>query len=333
MTAAARAAVERLVDDTTSSGVKPDVDVLVALAEAAGRLEARGAAPTLQAQLATAPSAVVRTAALRGLQAMKAGDMSALMQTALADKDPTVRRAALALLPGLPITSAAKASHLGSLIETGAVTEQQGALEVLGTLKSAESRALLATYLDDLEAGRLAPVLHIDLVDAVQTDGSPALQKRLDARQRTQKADALIKAFPRRGHHRRRCAQGPAGVQPEPARRMHALPRDSRPWRRCRAPSSRESASALTREQTPRGARQPEHAHRAGVRHRGRHAEERRPRRRHPEGGNRHRTRRARPARRWRRGAWRRPRLPSAPTRCRRCRRSAWSSSPATFAT
>ncbi len=176
--------------------MKPDVDTLVALAEAAGRLEARGAAPTLQAQLATAPSAMVRTASLRGLQAMKAGDMSTLMQTALADKDPTVRRAALTLLPGLPITPAAKVSHLGSLLQTGAVTEQQGALEVLGTLKSAESRALLARYLDDLEAGRLAPVLHIDLVDAVQTDGAPALQRRLDARQRAQNADALIKAFP-----------------------------------------------------------------------------------------------------------------------------------------
>jgi putative heme-binding domain-containing protein len=171
------------------------VDVKVALAEAAGRLEAKGAAPVLQSQLASDPSVMVRTASLRGLQAMKAGDMSALMQTALADKDANVRRAALALLPGLPITPAAKANHLGTLVKRGGVTEQQGALEVLGTLKSAESRALLATYLDDLGAGRMAPVLQIDLVDAVQTDGSPALQKRLDAYQRTQQADALIKAF------------------------------------------------------------------------------------------------------------------------------------------
>jgi putative heme-binding domain-containing protein len=193
--AAARAAIERLVGESATQGVTPDTDVLVALAEAAGRLDARGAAPTLQAQVSTAPSPAVRTASLRGLQAMKAGDMSALMQTALADKDATVRRAALALLPGLPLTPAAKASHLASLLTTGGVAEQQGALEVLGTLKSPESRAVLTASLDQLDAGRLAPALHIDLVDAVQADGSPTLQKRLDARQRTQKANALITAF------------------------------------------------------------------------------------------------------------------------------------------
>lgn len=193
--AAARAAIARLVHEAASPDAKPDADVKVALAEAAGQLQATTVAPVLQRQLASDPSVLVRTAALRGLQAMKAGDMSALMQAALADKDATVRRAALAILPTLPITPAAKASHLAALIKTGGVTEQQGALEVLGTLKSQQSRQLLTTYLDDLDAGRVAPTLQIDLVDAVQVDGSPALQKRLDAYQRTQQADALIKAF------------------------------------------------------------------------------------------------------------------------------------------
>ncbi len=89
-----------------------DVDVKVALAEAAGRLDARAVAPVLEAQLKSDPSVLVRTASLRGLQEMKAGDMGALMETALADKDPLVRRAALALLPGLPIPAAAKVQHL-----------------------------------------------------------------------------------------------------------------------------------------------------------------------------------------------------------------------------
>ncbi|HTV02169.1 MAG TPA: HEAT repeat domain-containing protein [Luteitalea sp.] len=193
-TAAARAAIERLVAAQSSSAT-PDVDVKVALAEAAGRLEARGAAETLQAQLKSDPSVLVRTAALRGLQAMKAGDMSALMQTALADKDATVRRAALALLPSLPLPPAAKAEHLAAVVKSGGLAEQQGALEVLGTLKTTESRALLGTLVDDLEAGRIAPTLQIDLVDAVQIDGSPALARRLEAYQGKQQADALIKAF------------------------------------------------------------------------------------------------------------------------------------------
>lgn len=190
--AAARAAIERLVDATRTQN---DVDVKVALAEAAGRLDVRAVAPVLEAQLKSDPSVLVRTASLRGLQEMKAGDMGALMETALADKDPVVRRAALALLPGLPITAAAKVQHLGAIVKTGGIAEQQGALEALGTLKSPESRKLLATYLDDLDAGTVAPALQIDLVDAVQADGSAALQKRLEAYQRKQQADALIKAF------------------------------------------------------------------------------------------------------------------------------------------
>jgi quinoprotein glucose dehydrogenase len=192
--AAARAAIERLVASSATT-TTPEVDVKVALAEAAGRLEAKAAAATLQSQLASDPSVLVRTAALRGLQAMKAGDMGALMQTALADKDPTVRRAALALLPSLPLPPAAKAQHLAGVVKSGGLAEQQGALEVLGTLKTAESRALLGTLLDDLEAGRVAPPLQIDLVDAVRVDGAPALAKRLEAYQAKQQADALIKAF------------------------------------------------------------------------------------------------------------------------------------------
>lgn len=193
--AAARAAVERLVHASVTADAKAEVDVKVALAEAAGRLEARSVAPVLQAQLREDESVLVRTAALRGLQAMKVGDMSALMQTALADKDATVRRAALTILPTLPISAAAKARHLAGLVTSGAQAEQQGALEVLGGLKSAESRRLLAGYLDELEAGRLALPLQIDLVSAVQADGSATLLRRLDAYQRKQQADALIKAF------------------------------------------------------------------------------------------------------------------------------------------
>jgi len=141
------------------------------------------------------PSVLVRTASLRALQALKVGDMSALMQVALADKEPVVRRAALALLPTLPISAAAKSAHLSSIMRDGGQVEQQGAIEVLGGMKTVESRTLLSSYLDKLLAGTIAPELQIDLLDAVQTDGAAALQRKLDAYQRAQQADSMIKAF------------------------------------------------------------------------------------------------------------------------------------------
>ncbi len=116
-------------------------------------------------------------------------------------------------------------------MKTGGIAEQQGALEVLGTLKSPESRKLLSTISTTSTPARMAPVLHIDLVDAVQTDGSRALQKRLDAYQRKQQADALIKAFRAGTIAGGDARKGQQVLFAEPARRVHALPRHPRPRR------------------------------------------------------------------------------------------------------
>jgi quinoprotein glucose dehydrogenase len=167
----------------------------VALADAAGRLGAAGAAPVLLAQLRTDPSQPVRLASLRALQELKVGSMDELMQVALADKDAAVRRAALGILPGLRIPAAAKVQHLAALLKDGSIVEKQGAIEVLGALKTPESRVALGQYLDDLSAGSLAPELRIDLLDAVQTDGAAALTKRLEAYQKAQQAETLVAAF------------------------------------------------------------------------------------------------------------------------------------------
>ena len=194
--ATASAALQKLLDDSAKLDAKPASPAMkVALAEAAGRLEVKGAAPVLVAQLRSDAAQQVRLASLRALQMLKVGNMSELMQIALADKDPAVRRAALGILPGLPMTSAAKTQHLASLIKDGSLQEKQGALEVLGTLKTAESRKLLGTYLDQLAAGTLAPELQVDVLDAVQADEFPALVQRLEALQKERKAESLPMAF------------------------------------------------------------------------------------------------------------------------------------------
>lgn len=194
--AGAQAGLQRLFDTLTAAGAAPvSADVKVAMAQAAGRLGLRTAEPALRAQLGGDASPEVRVAALEALQALKVARMDELMQVAFADSDATVRRAALGLLPELSMTSAAKVRHVGTVLERGTVTEQQGALGVLGRIEAPESRRLLGTYLGTLSAGRLAPELHIDLLDAVQADGAPALQRQLDAYQQARKADSLAGAF------------------------------------------------------------------------------------------------------------------------------------------
>jgi putative membrane-bound dehydrogenase-like protein len=193
---AARAAVQRLVDAAAKGdGAAATADLKVALAEAAGRLDVKEAAPVLRAQLRTDPSQPVRLASLRALQTLKVGNMDELMQIALADKDPAMRRAALAILPGLPMPDAAKVQHLAAVVKDGSTVEKQGAIEVLGGLKSAGSRRLLGSYLDDLTAGRIVPELQVDLLDALRADGSPAFEQKLEAYQKSKSVDTLVKAF------------------------------------------------------------------------------------------------------------------------------------------
>ena len=132
--AAARTAVLQLVQATAKDDGHPTLKV--ALADAARRLELREAGPILWAQVQKDPSPDVRLAGLRALQVLKAPNIAEVMKTALADADPAVRRAALDILPTLPLTDAAKVRHLESLVKRGSVEEKQGALDVLGRMDS-----------------------------------------------------------------------------------------------------------------------------------------------------------------------------------------------------
>jgi quinoprotein glucose dehydrogenase len=167
----------------------------IALAEAAGRTGGTGAAPQLMALLKSDASQQVRLAALEALRVTKGGSPDELMQIAFADASPAVRRAAIAILPTLPLSAAAKTQQLATLFGKGSTAEKQGVIEVLGGLKSPESRQALQGYVDQLNAGTLPVEIQVDLLEAVQTDGSEALAKGLETFRTAKKADTLVQAF------------------------------------------------------------------------------------------------------------------------------------------
>jgi quinoprotein glucose dehydrogenase len=167
----------------------------IALAEAAGRLHVSEAGPLLFAQLKSDPATDVRAASLRALNELKPANMEEVMKVAFADKEAAVRREALRMLPTLPLTNAAKLEHLSSVIRTGTVDDQQAAIEVIGTMKTAAANRVLGSLLDDLVAGKLAPEVQIDLVDAIQASGSKPLESRLEAYRKSRNAESLTMAF------------------------------------------------------------------------------------------------------------------------------------------
>ena len=167
----------------------------IALAEAAGRLGVQGAAPVLLTQLKSDSSFNVRVASLRALQALKVSNMDEVMRIAVADADANVRRAALGVLPSLALSDAVKVQNLTAVIRSGTVADQQAGFEVLGTLKSSEAETALAAFFDELVAGKMAPGVQVDLVDAMQANGAPALEARLEAFRKTKGVDTVALAF------------------------------------------------------------------------------------------------------------------------------------------
>jgi quinoprotein glucose dehydrogenase len=193
---AARRAMRDLVARLDAAGPRRVSDDLrIALAAAIGNLGMTEFNDRLLAQLRDDPSAEVRVAAFDALRRLDVTPAQELMATAVADADATVRRRALTVLPDVPLSEEARTKYAADVFARGTILEQQGVLEVLGRLGSESSRAALARHLDDLAAGRLAPALHIDLLEAVQEDGDAALLAKVEAFQQQKNAASLQEAF------------------------------------------------------------------------------------------------------------------------------------------
>jgi quinoprotein glucose dehydrogenase len=193
---AARAAVLKLMQaPDANNAASTSAAVKIALADAAGRLNLTESAPLLVAQLRSDPTPGVRVAALRALQTLKSPNIAESMKVAVADSSPEVRRAAVGILRTLPISDAEKVQNLLAVVRNGAVNDQQAGLEVLGTLKTTEAQNALSSLFDELTAGKLAPAIQVDLVDAMQANAAPALEAKLQAYQKSKSVDSLAAAF------------------------------------------------------------------------------------------------------------------------------------------
>lgn len=161
-----------------------------AAAQVAGRLHIPEAAPHLLRALQRGATAQLRINSLQALHQLQYDHMPTAIGTALADSEPAVRAAALGLIPQLQLPDAEKVKLLATVIQQGAIPEQQQALVALGQLGSA-SEKVLGRLLDDWIAGRLDPAVQIDLAEAIASTGSDSLMQKLQARQQQLANDLL----------------------------------------------------------------------------------------------------------------------------------------------
>ncbi|HKH94697.1 MAG TPA: HEAT repeat domain-containing protein [Gemmatimonadaceae bacterium] len=175
--AMARAAIAPLVQPIFASG---STAMQVALAEAVGKLGVKEAGPTLLAKVQSAPQPEIRIAALRALAAMRHERVADAVRGALQDKESTVRMAALTAIPPLNLPEATTTELLGSVIGKGSIAEQQSALQAMGQVPGSSGREAMTRLVQQLEEGKLAPEIQLDVAEAARASKDQALIARLD---------------------------------------------------------------------------------------------------------------------------------------------------------
>jgi putative heme-binding domain-containing protein len=185
----ARAAIATLVEPLFASG-SPAVQV--ALADAVGRLRLQSAAALLFAKAGSAPSPMVRIAALRALASLGDTHTEEALRAALKDQDASVRTAALRAIPPLKLPEATTAELLATVVANGSVPEQQSALASLGQIQGAPGLAVLTRLVDQLAQGKIAPEIQLDVAEAARATKDAPLIARIDKLEKARSSAPLV---------------------------------------------------------------------------------------------------------------------------------------------
>ncbi len=169
---------------------KPSVQQ--AAIHAVGQLNLSDFTPTLFGLLQSGKSAIVRQAALQGLSTLKYDQLSQATEIALADKSNDVRSTALGLLTDAAIPEDKAVQLFTDILKSGSIKEKQATFAALGKLKGAAAISLLGSHLSKLVAGNGEAATSLDLMEAVEENGTASLTQQLATyKQQKDKNDPL----------------------------------------------------------------------------------------------------------------------------------------------
>jgi len=153
--------------------------VRVATANMLGKLKDTQSESTLY-HLALSPShpPTVRAASLMALKAMDSNQTVDAMQQLLGDQEMQVRQVALSMASSMELPEPTVVDMMQTVLDHGAVTEQQQALANLASLSAKEAEAVLAEWLDKLASGKVAPELQLDVWLAIENSSFETLKSQ-----------------------------------------------------------------------------------------------------------------------------------------------------------
>ena len=172
-----------------------DMSLRIAAVKAIGKLGITEASSQILMLLKNDPLAEVRVGALKTLASMPDARMDEAIKHAMADKDKTVRIAGIALIDKLNISKQLMASLLSDVINTKTTEEKQASIITLGKLPVENTGKIFDGLLEQMAAGKLPPDIHLELGEAIDSSGSPALMGRYKQISNSQSPDALLAAY------------------------------------------------------------------------------------------------------------------------------------------
>ncbi len=132
-------------------------------------------------------SVTARVASLAALESLKSPQIGQLADEMLSDKQAAVRVEARRIAVKLKPKQAVEILMLA--LGSGEALEQQGAVAELAKLKTNEADDVLAQWLERLSKGDVRAAIQLDLLDAANARKTPLLKQRVDAYEKTLKAD------------------------------------------------------------------------------------------------------------------------------------------------
>jgi quinoprotein glucose dehydrogenase len=173
----------------------PSLPVRLSAVKAISRLRLdKGAAP-LMARLKNDADPSVRVEALRALAAMEDKQIGQAIEQALSDKEKSVRVAGLDLLAKTDMAPQRMVAMLTDVINTRTTEEKQAALVTLGKMPVQHTQKTFEQLLANMAAGKLAPEVHLELAEAIDSTRSPQLMARHKALSSKLSPDAALASF------------------------------------------------------------------------------------------------------------------------------------------